>query len=85
MDRNLIKRSVRIDLRHTSVALEREFWAVLEAIAGQRGYSMAKLVQFVASQSPATPVASALRVFALTQQHVAQPTQQPLGLTKAAA
>jgi predicted DNA-binding ribbon-helix-helix protein len=66
---HLRKRSFQLAGHRTSVALEPEFWAVLEAVAARRGQSLAGLVtgidtaRVVADQ----PLASALRVFALAE------------------
>ncbi len=66
-DRHLRKRSFRLAGHRTSVALEPEFWAAIEALAAARGASLAGLVADVdaARPDPALPLASALRVFAL--------------------
>jgi predicted DNA-binding ribbon-helix-helix protein len=64
----LVKRSFTLAGHRTSVALEPEFWQALAVIAASRGRSMAALVAEVdAARGPAKPLASALRVFALTQ------------------
>jgi predicted DNA-binding ribbon-helix-helix protein len=64
----LVKRSFTLAGHRTSVALEPEFWQALAVIAAGRGRSMAALVAEVdAARGPAKPLASALRVFALTQ------------------
>jgi predicted DNA-binding ribbon-helix-helix protein len=65
--RHLEKRSFRLAGHRTSVALEPEFWAAIGAIATARAQSLAGLVAEVdaARADPATPLASALRVFAL--------------------
>ena len=64
---HLTKRSIALAGHRTSVALEPEFWAVLDAEAARRGSSLAALVAEVdaARTDPATPLASALRVAAL--------------------
>ncbi len=63
----LEKRSVTLAGHRTSVALEPEFWAALAAIAEGRGQTLAGLVAAVdAARQPAQPLASALRVFALS-------------------
>ncbi|HET9148179.1 MAG TPA: ribbon-helix-helix domain-containing protein [Acetobacteraceae bacterium] len=62
----LVKRSIALSGHRTSIALEAEFWAALEAIAGRNGGSLASLIAEVdGGRNPATPLASALRVFAL--------------------
>jgi len=64
----LVKRSFTLAGHRTSVALEPEFWQVLEAIAAERRRSVAALVAEVdASRPPEHPLASALRVHALLQ------------------
>ena len=64
---NLEKRSVTLAKHRTSVALEPAFWAALEAMAAQRGQTLAGMVAAVDStRAPDQPLASALRVFALS-------------------
>jgi predicted DNA-binding ribbon-helix-helix protein len=65
--RHLRKRSFQLAGHRTSVALEPEFWAALEAIAQRRGVSLAALVTEVdtARADAAPPLASALRLHAL--------------------
>lgn len=65
--RHLRKRSFRLAGHRTSVALEPEFWVVLEALAARHGLSLAALVAGVdaARPVPDLPLASALRVHAL--------------------
>jgi len=62
--KHLKKRSFALAGHPTSVALEPEFWAALEAEAARRGSSLAALVTAV-DQERTQPLASALRVFAL--------------------
>lgn len=61
----LKKRSFSISGHRTSVALEQEFWTVLEAEARRSGKSLAALVAGVDSLRGARPLASALRLKAL--------------------
>lgn len=65
--RHLRKRSFSLAGHRTSVALEPDFWAALEALARARGLSLAALVAEVdaARAEAAVPLASALRVHAL--------------------
>jgi predicted DNA-binding ribbon-helix-helix protein len=64
----LVKRSFTLAGHRTSVALEPEFWQALTKLAERRGGSVAALVAEVdANRPPERPLASALRVFALTQ------------------
>ena len=66
---HLRKRSFQLAGHRTSVALEPEFWAVLEAVSARRGSSLAGLVTEIdTARVPADrPLASALRVFALAE------------------
>jgi predicted DNA-binding ribbon-helix-helix protein len=61
----LRKRSIALAGHATSVALEAEFWAVLEAGAGARGVSLAALVAEIDAGRGERPLASACRVAAL--------------------
>lgn len=67
-----VKRSITLSGHRTSIALEPEFWAALEAIAQDRGLSLVRLVSEIdaarlAEAGTAEPasLSSALRVFAL--------------------
>ena len=62
----LRKRSVQLSGHATSIALEPEFWAVLEAMAGADGLSLAGLVGRIDDARAGRPLASACRVAALT-------------------
>ena len=61
----LRKRSFAIAGHRTSVALEPEFWAVLEAQAQKSRKSLAGLVADIDATRGSSPLASALRVAAL--------------------
>lgn len=62
----LVKRSLSLSGHRTSVALEPEFWAALEALAAARGVALVALVAAEdAARDPACTLASALRVRAL--------------------
>ncbi|MBI1235940.1 MAG: aryl-sulfate sulfotransferase [Alphaproteobacteria bacterium] len=65
----LIKRSLSIAGHRTSLALEPDFWAVLDAVAEQRGIAFAALIRDIdearAAANPDQPLSSACRVFAL--------------------
>jgi predicted DNA-binding ribbon-helix-helix protein len=68
----LRKRSVSIAGHRTSISLEPEFWAALEAAAATRGWSVARLIGEVdrARAQPAGAgrnLSSALRVFLLAE------------------
>jgi predicted DNA-binding ribbon-helix-helix protein len=61
----LKKRSFSLSRHRTSVALEPEFWAVLESEAKKSGKSLAALVQNIDSTRGQRNLASTLRVYAL--------------------
>ena len=61
----LQKRSVSLSGHRTSVALEPEFWEVLEAEAGRRACSLAALLDGLDRGRGARPLASACRLAAL--------------------
>ncbi|HEY1412622.1 MAG TPA: ribbon-helix-helix domain-containing protein [Rhodopila sp.] len=64
----LIKRSFSLAGHRTSVALEREFWEALMRMAQARGQSLSALVASAdAAREADRPLASALRVMALTE------------------
>jgi len=62
---SLRKRSVLLSGHATSIALEPEFWAVLEEMAAARGTSLAGLIGRIDAQRGERPLASACRVAAL--------------------
>lgn len=65
------KRSISIRGHRTSILLEPEFWAVLDAVAAARSISLpiliAEIDQSRLKRMPAPGLASALRVFALEE------------------
>jgi predicted DNA-binding ribbon-helix-helix protein len=61
----LRKRSVSLAGHATSLALEPEFWAVLEQMAAAQGLSLAALLIRLDEGRGARPLASACRVAAL--------------------
>ena len=65
MKRGLRKRSVSLAGHATSLALEPEFWAVLEDLAGVRGVSLARLIAGLDAERADRPLASACRLAAL--------------------
>ncbi|MBB5692840.1 ribbon-helix-helix domain-containing protein [Muricoccus pecuniae] len=64
---HLVKRSFTLAGHRTSIALEPEFWAVLEEEAARRGEPLLRVVAAAdaARDDPSLPLASALRVLAL--------------------
>ena len=65
---SLKKRSINLAGHATSLALEPEFWAVLQAAANADRISVAGLIQRIDASRGERPLASACRVFAL-QRH----------------
>jgi predicted DNA-binding ribbon-helix-helix protein len=61
----LKKRSLLLSGHATSIALEPEFWAVLDAMAAERGSSLAALIITIDRGRGERPLASACRVAAL--------------------
>ncbi|HEY5288639.1 MAG TPA: ribbon-helix-helix domain-containing protein [Caulobacteraceae bacterium] len=59
------KRSVNLAGHATSLALEPEFWAVLETMASGRGRTLAGLIQDIDASRGRRPLASACRLVAL--------------------
>jgi len=66
----LNKRSFSIAGHRTSIALEAEFWAVLDTEASRRGLALAALVAEVDANRGERALASALRVHALDRASV---------------
>ena len=61
----LKKRSVLLSGHATSIALEPEFWEVLDAMAAARNSSLAALIVSIDRGRAGRPLASACRVAAL--------------------
>jgi predicted DNA-binding ribbon-helix-helix protein len=61
----LKKRSFTLSGHRTSVALEEEFWAVVEKAAKSQDQSLASLVVKIDAGRGERPLASALRLYAL--------------------
>jgi len=62
---SLKKRSFSLSGHRTSVALEAEFWAVIDAGAAREKLSLAALVAKIDAMRGEKPLASALRLYAL--------------------
>ena len=62
---NLRKRSVLLSGHATSIALEPEFWAVLDETAKARKVSLAGLIAAIDAERGDRPLASACRLAAL--------------------
>ena len=65
MPGGLRKRSVNLSGHATSLALEPDFWLALQAMAGERGLSLAGLIGQLDSERGPQALASACRVAAL--------------------
>ena len=61
----LKKRSFTLSGHRTSVALEAEFWAVIDQAAAREQISLAALVAKIDAGRGERPLASALRLYAL--------------------
>ena len=61
----LKKRSFSLSGHRTSVALEAEFWAVIDEAAAREHVSLAALVAQIDAGRGERPLASALRLYAL--------------------
>ena len=61
----LKKRSFTLSGHRTSVALEAEFWAVIDACVARQSVSLAALVAQIDATRGERPLASALRLYAL--------------------
>jgi predicted DNA-binding ribbon-helix-helix protein len=66
----LLKRSVNLHGHATSLALEPEFWAVLDQAAKDGGVSLSGLIAGIDDARGNRPLASTCRVYALTQQQI---------------
>jgi predicted DNA-binding ribbon-helix-helix protein len=62
---SLKKRSILLSGHATSMALEPEFWAVIDEMAAARGVSLAVLIAQIDETRGERPLASACRVAAL--------------------
>jgi len=65
MPNDLRKRSLQLAGHSTSIALEEEFWQVLEEMARSRGLSLAGLALSIDAGRGDRPLASACRLAAL--------------------
>ena len=63
----MAKRSLTIAGHRTSIALEPEFWAALERLAGKRGLRLTALIEDIDRTREGPNLSSALRVTALRE------------------
>jgi predicted DNA-binding ribbon-helix-helix protein len=61
----MLKRSLTIAGHRTSIALEPEFWAALEELAGKRGLRLTALIEEIDRSREGPNLSSALRVAVL--------------------
>ncbi len=73
----LKKRSVVLAGHATSVALEPEFWAVLDRVAAERGLSQAGLLAWIDETRGRHSLASACRLLALSHAAQSMPPSHP--------
>ena len=59
----VIKRSIRINGKKTSISLENEFWDALHEIAKYKNISVGKLAEEIARQRNTINLSSAIRIF----------------------
>ena len=67
MPHGLQKRSLVLAGHRTSVALEREFWAALDAAAAARGLALTDILEQIDADRGERSLASACRLFALAR------------------
>jgi predicted DNA-binding ribbon-helix-helix protein len=70
MRSSVVKRSVKIDGRTTSVSLEEAFWSALKDIARGRGMSLAELVSSINAKRDHPNLSSGIRLFVLDHFHI---------------
>lgn len=61
----VIKRSVVVDQRKTSISMEETFWAALKELAKERGTLAALVSSIKAEREPNSNLSSAIRVYIL--------------------
>jgi predicted DNA-binding ribbon-helix-helix protein len=80
MKSRIVKRSISLHGRKTSVSLEDEFWSALKVIAGKRLMNLSDLVTAIDGQRQHGNLSSAVRLFVLdfyrSQASDAQPEAQ---------
>jgi predicted DNA-binding ribbon-helix-helix protein len=70
MKSSIVKRSVKIDGRTTSVSLEDAFWSALKEIASGRGMTLAELVTSINAKREHPNLSSGIRLFVLDHFHI---------------
>jgi predicted DNA-binding ribbon-helix-helix protein len=69
----VLKRSVMLSGRRTSISLEEPFWQALREIAAEREMTMSALLNSIASKRVGSNLSSAVRVFVLEHFRAARP------------
>lgn len=67
MKSNIVKRSVKIDGRSTSISLENAFWEEFKKIAAEQGFTAYQLVTNINAEFPHYNLSSAIRLYVLEQ------------------
>ena len=67
MKSTIIKRSILINGRKTSISIEDQFWVALKSIAAERNLTLSQLVSMVDDNRESGNLSSAVRVFVLSQ------------------
>ena len=62
----IIKRSLKIAGRNTSISIENDFWSSLREIAEQRHETLSQLVSSIDAQRTHSNLSSAIRLFVLS-------------------
>ncbi len=82
MSSAIIKRSVILHGRKTSVSLEDEFWTALNEIAGRQRVTVSNLVQQIDRNRGDANLSSAIRVYVFNHVRASdKAVQQPEGLS----
>jgi predicted DNA-binding ribbon-helix-helix protein len=70
MKSSVVKRSVKIDGRTTSVSLEDAFWSALKEIARSRRMTLAELITSINAKREHSNLSSGIRLFVLDHFHI---------------
>jgi len=65
MKSSVVKRSIVVGQRKTSISLEDEFWNGLKEIAAGREQTLSALVAIIDADRPSSNLSSAIRLFVL--------------------
>jgi predicted DNA-binding ribbon-helix-helix protein len=77
MKSSIVKRSIIIDGRKTSVSLEEAFWSDLKEIAHRHQSTLSKLVTQIDETRQQGNLSSAIRLFVLEHVHLVSGTAKP--------